>query len=105
LHKSSSSGNKITQQTSHTSAGSTSRDCALTDDSGSMSNSGPSELDLMTPPTTPPSSDLGQGHSSPKQRSDSGTWKRMGAKFGWPRKRSQGALRERLPPPDEEGHL
>jgi hypothetical protein len=74
---------------------------ALTDDSGSGDSPGPAEP--RTPPTTPPTSDVtskisGQtlAQSPPKSsRSDSGSWKKMGYKLGWGRKKSAGALRER----------
>lgn len=49
----------------------------LTDDSGSIPSS-PGAGEPMTPPTTPPSSDM----HSPKNRSDN-AWKKMGMKFGW----------------------
>ena len=73
---------------------------ALTDDSGSVDSPGPAEP--RTPPTTPPTSDVtpkvsGQtlAHSPPKSnRSDSGSWKKMGYKLGWGKKKSAGALRE-----------
>jgi hypothetical protein len=73
---------------------------ALTDDSGSGDSPGPAEP--RTPPTTPPTSDVtpkvsGQtlAHSPPKSnRSDSGSWKKMGYKLGWGKKKSAGALRE-----------
>jgi hypothetical protein len=73
---------------------------ALTDDSGSVDSPGPAEP--RTPPTTPPTSDVtpkvsGQmlAQSPPKSRSDSGSWKKMGYKLGWGKKKSAGALRER----------
>lgn len=75
----------------------------VTDDSGSASSPSNSglERDLMTPPTTPPSSDLGTSresvHASPKSsRSESGGWKRMSQKLtmGWAKKKSAGHLRE-----------
>ena len=93
LHLSHPGSNKPNQHTSHTSVGSSSRDCALTDDSGSFSSPGTSDLCPMTPPTTPPSSEVGLGisHQSPKSRHGSDTWKRVGAKF-WARKRSIGGL-------------
>ncbi|KAL9621064.1 MAG: hypothetical protein Q9160_004449 [Pyrenula sp. 1 TL-2023] len=91
----------------------------ITDDSGSASS--PSnyglDRDIITPPTTPPSSDLTASresvHASPKSsRSESGGWKRMSQKLtmGWSKKRSAGHLREggqgstggRLGPHEEE---
>ncbi|MCJ1258879.1 hypothetical protein MMC24_006713 [Lignoscripta atroalba] len=51
-------------------------DAGLTDDSGSASSPG---KEPMTPPTTPPSSDI--GGSSPRSRSDN-TWKKMMGKLG-----------------------
>jgi hypothetical protein len=74
---------------------------ALTDDSGSGDSPGPAEP--RTPPTTPPTSDVtskSSGHalaqSPPKtSRSDSGSWKKMGYRWGWGKKKSAGALRER----------
>ena len=105
LHKSSAGTGRLSQQVSHTSVGSSGRECALTDDSGSLSP-GLSEIDPMTPPTTPPSSDIGlgihQGGHSPKSRSDSGAWKRLVS--GWTRKRGggPGARDDRLHPPYEE---
>lgn len=49
----------------------------LTDDSGSVPSS-PGAGEPMTPPTTPPRSDM----HSPRGRTDKG-WKKMGMKFGW----------------------
>ncbi|KAL1971536.1 hypothetical protein VTN31DRAFT_2157 [Thermomyces dupontii] len=68
---------------------------ALTDDSGSLASS-PMAGEPMTPPTTPPSSELhlpgdptsaggGGSSSSPKTRSDN-TWKKMGMKLGFKRR-------------------
>lgn len=96
LHMSSSGSHKV-PQVSHTSVGSSTRD-TLTDDSSSMSPAH-SDVDPMTPPTTPPFGEMGLGISSQsysKGRSDSGAWKRMGAKLGWSRKRSVGGFRETL---------
>ena len=73
----------------------------LTDDSSADS---PGGADLMTPPTTPPGSDLRMGslhaHNSPKpNRSDSGGRWKMGKMF-WAKKKNGGpSSRERL---DEE---
>lgn len=50
----------------------------LTDDSGSIPSS-PGGADLMTPPTTPPSSDF----QSPRGGRQENAWKKMGMKFGW----------------------
>lgn len=71
-------------------------EAALTDESGSGDS--PSASDPMTPPTTPPSSDIPMGPSqsqlSPKStRSDSGSWRMMKAKL-WGKKKSGGTLRE-----------
>jgi hypothetical protein len=60
----------------------------LTDDSGSMASS-PGTGEPMTPPTTPPSSDIFGTGQSPKGRSDN-AWKKMGMKLGW-KKRSGGS--------------
>jgi hypothetical protein len=73
------SNHKLSTQASHQS------DSGLTDDSGSASSPG---REPMTPPTTPPSSDMG---NSPKYRNDN-TWKKMGQKLGW-KKKSSGGLR------------
>ena len=70
---------------SHLSSGS--GDCTLTDDSASATS--PSR-EPMTPPTTPPSSDI--GGSSPKGRND--TWKKM---LGWKKKSSNGMRDHRFP--------
>lgn len=92
------SGSRLSAQISHSS--NLSGDSALTDDSGSASSPG---KEPMTPPTTPPSGDIGLGGHSPKTRSDSGTWKKMGMKLGWTKKKSAGALREgRFPATEEE---
>lgn len=59
--------------------GSTSGDSGhLTDDTGSIPSS-PGGADLMTPPTTPPSSDF-QGSRGGRQEN---AWKKMGMRFGW----------------------
>lgn len=92
---------------------------AITDDSASASSPSNSglEREIITPPTTPPSSELGTSresvHASPKSsRSESGGWKRMSQKLtmGWAKKKSAGHLREggqshsggRLGPHEEE---
>lgn len=75
---------------------------ALTDDSGSGDSPGPTEP--WTPPTTPPTSEVAPreprttlAQSPPKSsRSDSGSWRKVGQKLGWPKKKSAGTLRERL---------
>jgi Regulator of G protein signaling domain len=93
------SGAKLSTHVSNSSAAS-GQECGLTDDSGSADS--PSAGDPMTPPTTPPSSDLhigslhGQHHPKPN-RSDSGSWRKMGMKL-WGKKKNGGTLRER---PDE----
>jgi hypothetical protein len=74
---------------------------ALTDDSGSGDSPGPAEP--RTPPTTPPTSDIAPRENRPtlaqsppkNSRSDSGSWKKMGQKLGWGKKKSAGTLRER----------
>lgn len=106
IHKSKAGDPRLSQQVSNTSVGSSTREYALTDDSGSVSPGLTESTDPMTPPTTPPSSDIGLGihHTghSPKGRSDSGAWKRMGQKFGWNKKNRPGG--PHLHPPDEEDH-
>ena len=93
--------NRLSTHVSNSSAASAT-EYALTDDSGSGDSPDPAEP--RTPPTTPPMSDFPsrenraplQAHSPPKAgRSDSGSWKKMGAKLGWGKKRSAGTLRER----------
>jgi len=76
---------------SHTSSGSGDPD-SMTDDSASGSSPG-RELEPMTPPSTPPSSDFGGG--SPRSRSDN-TWKKM---LGWQKKRksNNGMRDDRFP--------
>ncbi|KAI9733237.1 MAG: hypothetical protein M1834_003321 [Cirrosporium novae-zelandiae] len=61
-------------------------DLGLTSDSGSSSS--PQDI-LMTPPTTPPGSELG---GSPKSRTEN-TWKRMTRNLGW-KKKSIGGFRD-----------
>ena len=73
-------------------------DCSLTDDSGSGDSPGAAG-DPMTPPTTPPGSEIPLRPSlreqSPKaNRSDSGSWRKMGMRL-WGKKRSGTGLRER----------
>ncbi len=90
------SGTRLTTHVSHSSAAS-GPESALTDDSGSADS--PGSVDPMTPPTTPPSSDLRMGsshnHHSPKpSRSDSGGWKKMTTKL-WGKRKNGGTLRER----------
>jgi Regulator of G protein signaling domain len=95
------SGTRLSTHISNTSAAS-GQEGALTDDSGSADS--PGAEDPMTPPTTPPSSDLHMGplhkqHSPKPNRSDSGSWKKMGKKLGWNKKKNGGpSLLER---PDE----
>jgi hypothetical protein len=76
---------------------------ALTDDSGSGDS--PAAREPITPPTTPPMSDVHPSSSitsgviptSPPKtnRSDSGNWKKMGRALWGKQKKSQGTLRER----------
>ncbi|RAL64484.1 hypothetical protein DID88_001960 [Monilinia fructigena] len=61
---------------------------SLTDDTDS-----PSSMELMTPPTTPPTSDTGFASDSPgtsprHSREGSVSWKKMGAKLGFKKSRS-----------------
>ncbi|KAL9108649.1 MAG: hypothetical protein Q9227_006595 [Pyrenula ochraceoflavens] len=100
----------LTQQPTLTSAATSTTDSTAiyTDDSGSASSpsaSGGMDRDLMTPPTTPPSSELGgvgsreSTRTSPHSKSgrtESGGWKRMSQKLSksWTKKRSAGHLRE-----------
>ena len=74
---------------------STSGDSMMTDDPGSPSSSG---HDPMTPPTTPPSSDVG---GSPRSRTDNNMWRKMTGRLGG-RKKSNGGLRDRRSPTMEE---
>jgi Regulator of G protein signaling domain len=74
---------------------------ALTDDSGSGDSPGPAEP--RTPPTTPATSDIAPRESRPALaqspqkpgRDNSGSWRKMGVKLGWNKKKSAGTLRER----------
>lgn len=75
---------------SHLSVGSA--DASLTDDSASASSPG---REPMTPPTTPPSSDI--GGTSPKSRSDN-AWKKM---MVWKKKSSNGIRDTRFARVDE----
>ena len=77
LSHGSNKGRLLTQPSS---ASTTSADPTLTDDSGSPSSP---HRELMTPPTTPPSSDI--GGSSPRSRSDN-TWKKMMGRLGTKKK-------------------
>jgi Regulator of G protein signaling domain len=93
------SGTRLSTHVSNSSAAS-GQDGALTDDSGSADS--PGSVDPMTPPTTPPSSDIPVGsfhrqHSPKPIRSDSGSWTKMRNKL-WGKKKNGGTLRER---PDE----
>lgn len=95
------SGSRLSTHVSNSSAAS-GQEVGLTDDSGSADS--PGTGDPMTPPTTPPSSDLPIGslqhhyHPSPKpSRHDSGSWRKMGMKL-LGKKRNGGTLKER---PDE----
>jgi hypothetical protein len=106
-------GNRLSTHISHSSAVSES---ALTDSSGGLDSPPGEEAEMsVTPPTTPPMSDLpagGNGHKSqhhqssgtssssahaPKtQRSESGGWKKMGLKiFGGTKKKSSSFTEER----------
>ena len=80
--------------TKPTQTSSTSGDSIMTDDPNSPSGS---SHDPITPPTTPPSSDVG---GSPKSRNDN-MWKKMTGRLGG-RKKSYGGLRERRSPTTEE---
>ncbi|KAL1981526.1 hypothetical protein VTN96DRAFT_2507 [Rasamsonia emersonii] len=66
----------------------------LTDDSGSALSS-PVVGEPMTPPTTPPSSDLNiqTGYGS-KARSESNAWKKMGMKLGFKRRHGGSTSRD-----------
>lgn len=83
--------NRLSTLVSNQSAASES---ALTDDSGGGAGETPpaGEAESVTPPTTPPNSDLGTGpatHGIKPQRSESGGWSRkMGKLFGANKKRS-----------------
>ncbi|OAX79411.1 hypothetical protein ACJ72_06271 [Emergomyces africanus] len=80
----------------------------LTDDSGSMTSS-PGAGEPMTPPTTPPFSDMGlqfggaQGQGqSPKGRPEN-AWKKMGMKLGWKKRPGGPGSRDgRFPATEEE---
>ena len=82
--------NKGHRSTSHISSGS--GDASLTDDSTSMSSPG---KEPMTPPTTPPSSDI--GGTSPKHRGDI-AWKKM---LVWKKKSYNGMRDARIARVDE----
>lgn len=85
-----SGSNRLSTHVSHSSAAS---EGAVTDtSSGGADSPGAGEQEaVMTPPTTPPSSDIGAVHTHMSQaptthpmkphRSESGGWKRMGMKF------------------------
>lgn len=92
-----SSGSRLSTLVSNSSAAS-GPEGGLTDDSASLNS--PCAGDPMTPPTTPPSSDLPlgalQNHAGPHpSRSDSGSWRKMGIKL-WGKRKNGGTLRERL---------
>ncbi|EEH21912.1 hypothetical protein PABG_04123 [Paracoccidioides brasiliensis Pb03] len=78
----------------------------LTDDSGSMTSSlGAGEP--MTPPTTPPSSDVplhfGPSGHNPKFRPADNAWKKMGLKLGWKKRAGgPGSKDGRFPATEEE---
>ena len=71
----------------------------LTDDSGSGLSS-PDVGEPMTPPTTPPSTDMYLPHGgmgqSPKPRSDN-AWRKMGMKLGWKKKSGGGSANSSQP--------
>ncbi|KAK5947265.1 hypothetical protein PMZ80_001414 [Knufia obscura] len=88
------SSSRLSQHLSNTSGVS---EGALTDDSGSGSSPNPGDLDAtLSPPLTPPQSDMPSTHShssyshmTKPSRSESGGWKRMGMKiFGAKKKGS-----------------
>lgn len=90
------SGSRLSTHISNSSAASY-QEGGLTDDSGSADS--PSAGDPMTPPTTPPTSDLPMGslqhHLGPTpSRNDSGSWRKMGMRI-WGKKKNGGTLRER----------
>ena len=102
---------RLSTQVSNSSAASAG-ECALTEDS--VSGESPGRGEPMTPPTTPPSSDLGlaspqtshilYGSHAPHtslvakpSRSDSGNWRKMGMKL-WGKKKNNGSVKEQ---PDE----
>ena len=122
IERSRSANNRLSAHVSNSSAVSAGAESALTDDSSNTDSPAGGDRELMTPPTTPPSSDAGLHHSTsgrsshgptsggqgsssstsnsnaPKPyRSDSGSWKKMGTKL-WGKKKNGGILRER---PDE----
>jgi len=69
----------------------------LTDDSGEASCSSPTGDSPMTPPMSPPESDLG---SSPRTHRDSGAWKRFSRLGGWkPIKRRSQNFRDNMSMP------
>lgn len=82
----------------------------LTDDSGSLTSS-PGAGEPMTPPTTPPFSDMalqfggqgqGYGQQSPKARPEN-AWKKMGLKLGWKKRPGGPGSRDgRFPATEEE---
>ena len=82
--------NRTHRSASHLSSGSA--DASLTDDSASVSSPG---REPMTPPTTPPSSDV--GGTSPKYRSDN-AWKKM---MVWKKKSNSGIRDTRFARVDE----
>ncbi|KAK2808829.1 hypothetical protein FQN50_004305 [Emmonsiellopsis sp. PD_5] len=89
----------------HSTASGDSGSANLTDDSGSMASS-PGAGEPMTPPTTPPSSDMplqfGPAGQSPKARSDN-AWKKMGLKLGWKKRAGGSGSRDsRFPATEEE---
>lgn len=80
-------------------------DQGLTDDSGSSSS--PGKDSPMTPPTTPPATDMGGNGSSPRSHRSDGTWRKMTGmtgRLGWKKKSSSGMRDSRFPTIEDEGH-
>ena len=74
----------------------------LTDDSTDSPSPSGSALEPMTPPHTPPTSDVGFTHISPgtspqNPRGEGSGWKKMGAKLGWKKSRSGNTSSSRYP--------
>lgn len=86
----------------HSSAANT--DQGLTDDSGSSSS--PGKDSPMTPPTTPPATDM--GGNSPRSHRGDGPWRKMTGmtgRLGWRKKSSNGMRDSRFPTIEDEGHM
>lgn len=82
-----------TRTSGHASMASGDSSATLTDDSGSYSSAG----EPMTPPTTPPSSDVRfESAANPKSRSDN-PFRKMGFKLGFKRRSATDAAKERDP--------